>query len=147
MNFLKILLTTIALALIFSLPAHAVETALTVQEISETAWTQSLSNADQANGNSVANPNGDVFLILSGTAGTSTVTITAQAPSIEFPGYGPLTKANLAIQLTSGQTKIVGPLQSRSWNNSAGNIILSFSSAETTSVAMKALKLKTSLIR
>lgn len=118
------------------------QTALTVQEISETAWTQSLDTANQSAGNTVANPNSDVFLILKSATGTASVMITARDATVEIPGYGPLTKSNMTISISSGDTKIVGPFVSRSWNSSSGNIVLSYIGLSTASVQVKALKLK-----
>lgn len=133
------------LLLVFlSLPAFGVQTALTVQEISETEYQVSASAADQTNGNSVANPNGDVFLLLSSTAGTCVHTLAAGTASVEVPGYGPLTKSNLAVSCGSGVQKLVGPFQTKAWNTS-GNLLLSFSAASTASCTVKALRLKASL--
>lgn len=144
MKFLALILV------LLSIPAWAVPTALTVQEISETAFTEVFTDADQANTNSVSNPNGDVFLMLqnpTGSPGTGVVTISAGTATVEIPGFGPLTKSDLAVSLTAGEVKIVGPLQSRAWNNSSGLIILTTTGAGSASVAMKALRLKPSLIR
>jgi hypothetical protein len=129
--------------LLFALPALAVPTALTVQEISETAWTQSLTAGDTSNGNSILNPSGDVFLVLSSATDESVFTIASQADSVEIPGYGTLTKSDLAITVAAGATKIVGPLNTRAWNDSAGKIQITYTGAGTPS--LKALRLKPSL--
>jgi hypothetical protein len=118
------------------------QTALTVQEISETAWTQELTAANQSAGNTIANPNGDVFLILKSTTGTSSVVIAARNATVTIPGYGPLTKSNMTVTVASGATKIVGPFVSRSWNSSAGNLVLSYAGLSIASTEVKALRLK-----
>lgn len=133
----------LVLLVLWSSSAFAVQTALTVQEISETAYTQSLSAADVTNGNSVSNPNGDVFL-LANCVGTCTMTLASAAASVEVPGYGPLTKSDLVVTFTTGQTKLVGPFQTRAWNTS-GNLLLSYGSVVSGSVTLKALRLKPSL--
>lgn len=126
---------------LFSVLVNA-QTALTVQEISETPWTQSLTAADQTSGNTILNPNSDVFLILKSATGTASVQVTARDATVEIPGYGPLTKSNMTISIASGDTAIVGPFVSRSWNSSAGKIVLSYIGLSTASVQVKALKLR-----
>lgn len=138
------ILKLLALFVLWCGPAFAVQTALTVQEISETEYSVSASAADQTNGNSIANPNGDVFLLLSSTAGTCVHTIAAGASSVEVPGYGPLTKSALAVSCGSGTQKLVGPFQTKAWNTS-GNLLLSYSGAGVASCTVKALRLKPSL--
>ena len=138
------ILKLLVLSVFLYLPAYAVQTALTAQEISETEYQVSASAADQTNGNSISNPNGDVFLLLSSTAGTCVHTLAAGTSSVEIPGYGPLTKSALAVSCGSGVQKLVGPFQSRAWNTS-GNLLLSYSAASTASCTVKALKLKASL--
>lgn len=143
-------LLMMAVVSLFTATAHAAPTTLTVQELSETPWTQALTAVDTANGNRVLNPNGDVFLILSnptGSGGSATVTFTAQTTSVEFPGYGPVTKSNLAVSLSDGDTKLVGPFSKRSWNDGSGYLVFATTGAVSASVTVKALRLKQSLLR
>jgi hypothetical protein len=138
------------LALLLSVPAFAVQTALTAQTISETAYTQALTTADPTNGNSVVNPNGDLFFVFnlsSAAPGTATATINSPNASYSIPGYGSLTKTSIAVSLALGDTKIIGPFQTRPWNNSSGLLILSFTGTGSGSVALKALKLDPTLRR
>lgn len=135
-NFLAIL---IALATLLPSFAFATATALTPQKISETSYTFNPSAGDNTNGNSVANLNGDVFLIFKGN-GTATATISANGATINVTGYGPLTKSDLAVSLTLGDIKIVGPFQSNSWNSS-GVINIAYSGTNSTSVTVKAVYL------
>jgi hypothetical protein len=135
----------VLLSLVFlSLPTFATQTALTVQDLSETEYQVSATAADQSNGNSIPNPNGDVFLLLSSTAGTCVHTIAAGQASVTVPGYGPLTKSNLAVSCGSGVQKLVGPFQSKAWNTS-GSLLLSYTSAATASCTVKALRLSPTL--
>ena len=140
--------TTVFLTLFLSVQAFAIPTALTVQELSETAYTKSFSDADTTNTNSILNPSGDVFLVLenpSGSGGSATVTVSAGTSTVEVPGYGPLTKSALAVSLADGETKFVGPFQTRGWNNSSGQLIVAATGAASGSVNLKAFRLKPSL--
>lgn len=135
---------------IFPKMAHAAPTTLTVQELSETPWTQALTAVDTANGNRILNNNGDVFLILAnptGSGGSATVTFTAQTTSVEIPGYGPVTKSNLAVSLADGETKLVGPFSKRSWNDGSGYLVFATTGAVSSSVTVKALRLRQTLLR
>lgn len=137
----------VALFMLVSSVVLAAPTTLTVQELSETAYTQSLSSADTANGNRVLNPNGDVFFILSNPGGsTADVIFDAASSSVEVPGYGPLTKSDLTVSLGATTTKLVGPFAKRAWNDSSGYVQLTFSGAGSNAVTLKALKLKPSLL-
>lgn len=120
-------------------------TALTVQDVSETAYAISFDTADQAAGNTIANPSGDVFLLIQSNAGTSSVVISAANASVEIPGYGPLAKSDMTVTVTNGAQKIVGPFQTRAWNNSAGKLVLSYGPVASTSTVVKAFRLKPSL--
>ena len=136
------------LVLFVAVQAFAVQTALTVQELSETPYLQSLTDADEANGNSVANPNGDVFLTLSNPGGnTAVATIVSPNLSYTLPGYGTVRKISLEVSLAAGETELVGPFQTRPWNNSSGQLILAFTGAGSTSVALKAYRLSPTLRR
>jgi len=120
------------LATILLLPSlcFAVETALTVTELSETAIIAPFENADNANGNSYQNRTADASILLLlpvGSAGTATVTITAQnTVNPNVPGWGPLTKADIVVALNVGEQKLLGPLAVNAWNDSNGDVIISY---------------------
>lgn len=91
-------------------------TALTVTTITRTGVVQPAQEAgDVANGNSIAGNDGRIFLqITNDDAATQTVT---------FPTPGTvdgLAIADLVISLTTGQTKLVGPLTPGTFNQSDG---------------------------
>lgn len=122
--------------------AYAAETALTVTEITETSAAIPYENVDATNGNSAANRNGDVFfLIYNAGADTNVVTITAQNTSKDVAGWGTLTKSDNTVSLTAGQRKMVGPFRSRPWNDSSGNIILSYSGDSSSDIDIAALRI------
>lgn len=119
------------------------ETALTVNNVSETAQALPFESGDEPNGNSAANHNGDVFFILRNDDGSNSgvVTFTAQQTSKSVSGYGPLTKDDLAVTLTAGQQQIVGPFPARAWNNSSGLVILAFSGTASASISVATMRI------
>lgn len=143
MQKLLIVLVLSLAGILLSPASFAVETALTVTPLTETAIDLPFEDADNVNGNSVSNRTGDVFLTLflpSGAAGTATVTLTAQTTSTTVPGFGPMTKADLVIALALGEEKVVGPFSVGAWNNSTGNLILSFTGTGASDVDVAALR-------
>lgn len=119
------------------------ETALTVGSVSETELdVTTLENADTSNNNSAANLNGDVMLLLDNPgASTATVTVTAQTTSKNVSGYGPMTKADKVVTLTTGQTKLVGPFPAKTWNDGNGNLIITAGGAGAADVDLKAFRI------
>lgn len=119
--------------------ANAVETAITVQTVSETAVTPTASTgaADESNGFSVANLSCDVMLLVDNTtAATATVTITKQNSPI-VPGFGPITKSNVTVSLSAAvERKIVGPFPCQAFNNSSGSIVGTITGTNAANVAI-----------
>ncbi len=141
---MKYALLVFLLASVLSVPhAHAVPTAAAVTTISETAaLLADISVADSA-GNKVANPNGDVFLVLynSDVTNTGNVVITPNLTSLNVPGLGPVTKAVMTVALTAGQRKIVGPFSKTMWNDSADYLQLTYTGTGAASLRISPLRL------
>ena len=130
-------------AILLSLNCFAVETALTVTRINETPVDIPFEDVDDTNGNSASNRTADVFFIIdlpSGAAGSATVTFTAQTTTTEVSGFGVLTKSNLAVALSPGETKVVGPFPARAWNDSNGNIIMAHTGTGAADIDIAALR-------
>lgn len=132
----------IALILVLPILALAAPTTLTVVQVSETAAAIADNAADTANGNRVSNPNGDVFFILRNTSGSdsATVTFTAQTTSKQVPGFGPMTKSNLAVSLAANAIKHVGPFPKAAWNDSSNYIQLATTGTASSSVKITPLR-------
>lgn len=139
-----VFLLNLAVLLLSPVNALGVETALTVTEISETPILLPYENADNSNGNSFSNRSGDAFLSLLlpvGSAGSATVTVTAQTTSTEVPGFGVLTKSDLVVALAVGEEKIVGPFPAQAWNDNSGNVILAITGTGASDVDFAALRI------
>ena len=125
-----ILIPFILLAVVYA--ATAAPTAVTRRTANETPYYDGqFTDADQANGNKVNNADGLTQLIFmnTNTAGTATVTITAQKTTFNVPGVGPLTKSNITCSLTalSGSACFVGKLNATIWNDASGMIQVTYS--------------------
>ena len=144
MQRLRTVLLLNLLAILLSHNLYAVETSLTITNVNEVSpLLMPFENADNVNGNSLSNRTADIFLVLflpSGAAGSAVVTLTAQNTSTEVPGFGVMTKADLVVSLNVGEEKLVGPFPTRSWNNSSGNVILSYSGTGASDVDVAALR-------
>jgi len=117
------------------------ETNLAVTTISETSAVLADLTNDTTNGNKLANPNGDLFVVLyNGGADTNTATFTAQKTSHSVPGYGTMTKSNNTVTLLTGARQIVGPFRSSAWNNSTGYVILNFAGTSSNAIKVSPLR-------
>ncbi len=127
-------------ALSFCSLSLAAPTALTVQTMSETPLEATYANADTVNGNSAANPEGDLFIHAKNPGGSSaTVTISAQKTSKKIPGYGSLTKSDITCSLATTEECFVGPLNTEFWNSS-GAVQITYGGAGSADVDIVAIR-------
>lgn len=99
-------------------------------KITEGIITPAAIDVDDAGGDKIKNVDGKTFLLLENPGGdVAAVTITAQQTVRTTPGFGPMTKADLVINVNAGETKMVGPFPSAPWNDSAGDLVLTYSGA------------------
>lgn len=111
---------------------------LTVQTITESGLTATYASAS-AGGDVVAN-DGNVFLHVKNASGSPiTLTIAKQtSATINDTVYGKLTKADATATIAAGAEVLIGGFKPDAFNNSSGQIAISYSSA--TSVTIAALK-------
>lgn len=116
-------------------------TALTVQELDDAEVTPTANNADNSEGNSIPNPNGDVCLRFENKDGanSATATIAAQETSREVPGRGTFTKANVAIALDAGE---VGYFYTNgvAYNDSSDNVQVTYTGDGAASVDVEVFR-------
>ena len=110
--------------------------ALTIQKVAESGLTASYASVTASD--TVVN-NGNIFIhVKNGGGGSTTVTITAQKTKADNSSFGKLTKSNATKAIASGAEAFIGPF-SPAFNNSSGNIVITYS--VTTSVTIAALEL------
>lgn len=114
--------------------------ALSVQNIVEAGITPSLASA-AGGGDTFVNPTDErtFFYIANGGGGDITVTFNAQPTSLPVPGFGDLAISDRAVVVTAGQRRMIGPFPAAKFNNAAGSVEVSYSSA--TSVTVAAIRL------
>jgi hypothetical protein len=130
------------LFILASAPAFATApTTVTATNLSETATTFDATAVDATNGNQIANNSGNLLLVIhdADASNACTATVTAQTTSVKVSGFGTMTKANLTIALTAGQTKAVGPLQSAPWNDGNGYVQVTYSGTGCSSTKVNAV--------
>ena len=78
--------------------------------------------------------------IANASGGNCTVTIPAQTTSVNAPGVGTLTIADITVTITTATTKLIGPF-TRAYINTAGLVTCNLSTASSvTSTAYKLAK-------
>lgn len=79
---------------------------------------------------------GDTFLHVKNGGGAGiTVTVAAQVTARDAEGYGPFTRANLAVSIAAGADKLIGPLPPKTFNNTNGRAAITYSGVTTVTVA------------
>lgn len=128
------------LVLFLAVPAFATPTTVTSTNLSDSATTFDGTAVDNTNGNQIRNLAGNLLLCFHDTDASNacTATITAQTTSVKVVGYGTMTKANLAVALTAGQTKCVGPLTAGSWNDSSSYVQVTYTGTGCSSTKINA---------
>lgn len=133
---MKLFHTLVALfALALSAQAFATApTALTIQTTTEAGLTLTTVSADTTNGNSIANPHGDVMILLENTHASASETFNIAVPnaSVTVPGLGTVTKSNpLAVVVPALTRVLVGPLPKRAYNDASDLVQVTYSGSGT----------------
>ncbi len=93
-------------------------------------------------GDVVTNTDGKTLLhVKNPGVSTATVTITAQVASTTHPGFGTVSRANIVGSLAAGEEAFLGPFPVSAFNNSSGQIAITYGGAGATDVDVAALKL------
>lgn len=113
---------------------------LTVQNIVESGL-EATFVAAAAGGDVVPNDSSQRTFVWVKNGGGSdiTVTVTSQQTTTRAPGFGQVSKASQVVTVTAGEDRLIGPFPDAAYNNSSGNVALTYSAV--TSVTIAALKL------
>lgn len=95
-----------------------------------------------ASGDLVPNVNDErTFLqVTNGSGGSINVTATAQGTSVQKSGYGTVTVSDTVVAVADGDTALIGPFPSARFNNTSGQVAITYS--DNTSVTVAAVRLK-----
>lgn len=108
---------------------------LNTQTFDESGTDLTMSGAS-AGGDQFAN-NGNRYLIISnGDASSKDVTVTAQNTSYEFGVSGKVTKEDQVLSVTAGSVGIMGPFPKSAFNDSSGNVQITYSDVTSVEVAV-----------
>lgn len=111
---------------------------LTITKISEAGSNVSY-GAASGSGDTAFNGGGNTMLLINNGSGASvTVTVTKQVANVDDPQFGDLTKDDATCTVPPGETQPFGPFSPISFNDSNGDINVSYSA--TTSVEIAAFK-------
>lgn len=113
---------------------------LTVQNVSLDGLAFTTASAG-ASGDVFNNPNDErtFFYVSNGSGGSINVTFTAQGTSVNASGYGTVDISDTVVAIANGAAEMVGPFPSSRFNNSSGNVAVSYS--DNTSVTVAAIRL------
>lgn len=112
---------------------------LTRQNLIETGISITESAAGGA-GDKATNTDGKtILLVKNGSAGSITVTVTEQIANPTDPNYGILTKSDVSKAVAAGAIAVIGPFPVAAFNDSNGDVNISYSAA--TSVTVAALRI------
>lgn len=132
---MKLRLIILILLVCLAAPALAIDS-LAVTDLSLDGVAYSLTAA--GDDTSYVPNTGEMFLaIANASGGDLTVTIYSQAATWYTLPTG-AAASNQTVTITTGTTKLIGPFNQRSWNNTTGYMIIKLST--TTSVTLKAFK-------
>ena len=99
-------------------------------------------------GDVVTNTDGKTLLhVKNPGASTATVTVTPQVATTTKPGFGTVTRASVAASLAAGEQAFLGPFPVSAFNNSSGQIAITYGGAGATDVDVAAIKLPEKVIR
>ena len=77
-----------------------------------------------------------IFLILNVNAGSPrTITVTAQDTTANAAGFGAVTKADAVKSIAANTADVMGPFPTTAFNNSSGQIVVTYSSVTDLDVA------------
>ncbi len=121
-------------------------TVLTVNTIAvEGVPTQAFEATHDTDGAKFRNTGKEFLAIQNSGADNATATIVAEETALVVPDIGNVTKANIAVALTTGQIKIVGPLPRHVFNDADGNVQINVSGAGAADI--KVLVFKSAVLR
>jgi len=94
-----------------------------------------LTLASAAGGGDVFPNDGKTFFAITNASGGSiNVTFTAQTTSAEKQGMEDITYTDKVVAVANGATKLIGPFATGTYNNSSGQVAVSYSSATSVTV-------------
>lgn len=86
-------------------------------------------------GDVFANDGKTYFVVNNGSGASINVTFTAQNTSVSKSGYGNVSITDTVVAVDAGDETIIGPFPTARFNNTSGQVSVSYSSATSVTVA------------
>ena len=86
-------------------------------------------------GDVVPNDGKTVLLFWNDDSSLAIVTVTAQDTTANAPGFGAITKADAVKSIAADTADLMGPFPTTAFNNSSGQIVVTYSSVSDLAVA------------
>lgn len=109
------------------------------EELVEDGLEPTVNNADDSSGDTVLNPDGRTILRFHNNGSSSATVTIASQKTTKKTGNGLVSRANISLTLAAGEVQYVGPLKQEFWNNSSGQIAISYGGAGAADVDVEAL--------
>lgn len=108
---------------------------ISITEILETGTTSTLANCNT--GGDYFRNSGVEFVRIENTHASQAynVTVVAQTTSLDHPSFGVVTKESAVKQVSAGQTLYLGPFKQRSFDDSNGNVQLTYLTTDGAAVS------------
>ena len=108
---------------------------LTRQDCKETALEATYAAA-AGGGDVITNTGGNTILhVKNGSGGNITLTVTAQKTTASNSAFGVLTKSDSVTVVTAGEERFIGPFEPNAFNNSSGQIEITYSGVTSFTIA------------
>jgi hypothetical protein len=113
------------------------QTAVAIQTVVEAGVTPTSAAADTVNGNSVANSNGDVFLLMENAhvSSSETFTVAVQKSTANIAQYGDIAMTAQAYAVAASSKILAGPFPAETFNDANGNILISYTGSGTPKIS------------
>lgn len=110
------------------------ETSLSVTDLNRSGVEESLGAIDESNGNSFALTGKEFVIVDNSDASPHSITFTDQ----EASNRGFLTDKTVAVP--AGERHVIGPFKKQRWQDSSGNMILSYSAGAQGNLTIQVLR-------
>lgn len=111
---------------------------LSVQEVDFTGLEATYASA--ASGGDVFTNDGNTIVHVKNGATDCNITITAQDTTLNKAGFGDVTVSNTTVVCTANEERIIGPFPQKRFNNSSGQVALSYDDESNVTLAVIRLK-------
>ncbi len=108
----------------------------TINTINSTGLANLTYTASSGEGDKFPNNGNQYVAIKNASVSAMTVTFATQVTSFNSPVYGPAVKSNSTLTIAGGRTGWIGPLSPNAFNDTDGNVNITYTSATNISVAI-----------